>query len=90
MIFPFLKLSCCNEEIKIVVLYSMIAFSFGISLNVGHYFIELIFKPIKKEYFINKLDKFFNLSNITTDETSSNYSPNILSLNDEPLISNKR
>ena len=51
-----------NEEI----LYLLISYIIGNSLNFGHHFIELAFNPIEKEYFIVKSNKYSNYNHTTS------------------------
>ena len=67
-----------NEEI----LYLLISYIIGNSLNFGHHFIELAFNPIEKEYFIVKSNKYSNYNQISL----SNISQNRNMINEEPFF----
>ena len=67
-----------NEEI----LYLLISYIIGNSLNFGHHFIELAFNPIEKEYFIVKSNNYSNYNQISL----SNISQNRNMINEEPFF----
>ena len=72
-----------------IIFISIIACAFGNSMNFGHYFVELAFKPIEKEYFIVNINKYKNIRKYSRSSSSMTFTRNINTLNEEPLIFSK-
>lgn len=70
-----------------VTFCSLLIYIFFNSYYFGHYFIELMFKPIEIEYIVISPKKFAKISTLSK---YTQYSKNINSLQEEPFISNKK
>jgi len=70
---------------KEIIYYSVVAFICGNTLNFGSYFIELLYKPIEKEYIFNK-DNPKHYRSITSLHTTIPTKSGLLNISSEPLI----
>ena len=69
-----------------MIIYSLTGVVFGNSFNTGHYFVELVFKPIEKEFFTVDITKYSFRKNIKFYIQSDSLKKDPKNFREQPLI----